>query len=135
LADKIIKYFNEKEIDKASLVFTKYYSAMSRQVEIKDIIPISCEPSEDKSVTVFEPSPEQILSELLPYNMAIQIYQAVLESIASEQSSRMTSMDSATRNADSLLSDFKSKYNRTRQLKITQELVEVISGAKAISDK
>lgn len=132
LADKVISLFKKEIVDEVSVVYTKYYSAMNRKVEIKGIIPLSCEENEDKTVTVFEPNVKKILDKLLPYNIAIQIYQCALESIASEQSSRMTSMDNATRNADSLLSESKVKYNRIRQAQITQELVEIISGAKAV---
>lgn len=135
LAEKIVAEFMSNIVDKVILVSTRYYSAMNHIVEQKEIIPLSCEPNNDKTETIFEPSVEKILLDLLPFNIAIQIYQAVLESIASEQSSRMTSMDNATRNADNLLSEFKVKYNRTRQAKITLELVEVISGAKAISNE
>ena len=133
LAEKIVAEFMSNIVDKVILVSTHYYSAMNHIVEQKEIIPLSCEPNNDKTETIFEPNAEKILQDLLPFNVAIQIYQAALESIASEQSSRMTSMDNATRNADNLLSEFKVKYNRTRQAKITLELVEVISGAKAIS--
>ncbi len=132
LADKVISLFKNDTVDEVSVVYTKYYSAMNRKVEIKDIIPLSFEENEDKTVTIFEPNSKKILDELLPYNIAIQIYQCALESIASEQSSRMTSMDNATRNADSLLFESKVKYNRIRQTQITQELVEIISGAKAV---
>ena len=135
LAEKIVAEFMSNIVDKVILVSTHYYSAMNHIVEQKEIIPLSCEPNNDKTETIFEPNVEKILLDLLPFNIAIQIYQAVLESIASEQSSRMTSMDNATRNADNLLSEFKVKYNRTRQAKITLELVEVISGAKAISNE
>lgn len=135
LAEKIVAEFMSNIVDKVILVSTRYYYAMNHIVEQKEIIPLSCEPNKDKTETIFEPNVEKILLDLLPFNIAIQIYQAVLESIASEQSSRMTSMDNATRNADNLLSEFKVKYNRTRQAKITLELVEVISGAKAISNE
>lgn len=135
LAEKIVAEFLSNIVDKVIIVSTRYYSAMNHIVEQKEIIPLSCEPNNDKTETIFEPNVEKILLDLLPFNIAIQIYQAVLESIASEQSSRMTSMDNATRNADNLLSEFKVKYNRTRQAKITLELVEVISGAKAISNE
>ena len=135
LAEKIVAEFLSNIVDKVIIVSTRYYSAMNHIVEQKEIIPLSCEPNKDKTETIFEPNVEKILLDLLPFNIAIQIYQAVLESIASEQSSRMTSMDNATRNADNLLSEFKVKYNRTRQAKITLELVEVISGAKAISNE
>ncbi len=133
LAERIVTDFMNNVVDKVILVYTRYYSAMNHVVVPKEIIPLSCEPNNDKTETIFEPNAEKILQDLLPFNVAIQIYQAALESITSEQSSRMTSMDNATRNADNLLSEFKIKYNRTRQAKITLELMEVISGAKAIS--
>ncbi|MDR1334430.1 MAG: ATP synthase F1 subunit gamma [Holosporaceae bacterium] len=133
LASKITKCFMNGTVDKVSMVYTKCYSAIRRQVEVKDIIPLVCEPSPDKTETIFEPNARKVLNRIVPYNVAIQIYQAALESIASEQSSRMTSMDNATRNADELLSDLTITLNRTRQYNITQELVEVISGASAIA--
>ncbi len=132
LANKVISYFKDNIVDSVSIVYTKYLSAMNREINTKNIIPLSYEKNDDKSITVFEPNIDEVLDTLLPYNIAIQIYQCALESIASEQGARMTSMDNATRNADSLLSESKIKYNRVRQTKITQELVEVISGAKAI---
>lgn len=133
LAKKVVAEFMSNVADKVILVYSRYYSAINHVVTAKEIIPLSCEPNNDKTETIFEPNAEKILLDFLPFNVSIQIYQAALESIASEQSSRMTSMDNATRNADNLLSDFEIKYNRTRQAKITLELVEVISGAKAIS--
>ena len=84
---------------------------------------------------IFEPSLEEVLNELLTINVGIQLYQAALESMASEQSSRMSSMDNATRNADDMLSDLTIRYNRTRQQGITQELVEVVAGADAIANE
>lgn len=132
LGAKVVDYYRTGVVDKVSIIYTMYYSAMHKDVKIKDIIPLSCEPNSDKTTTIFEPSAEKILNDLLPYNVSVQIYQAALESIASEQSSRMSSMDTATRNADTLLSDFKIRYNRGRQLKITQELTEIIAGAKAV---
>lgn len=133
LADNVISLFANGDVDEVRLVYTHYYSALTHAVECKTIIPLSCEPNKDETETIFEPNVDEVLQSLLPFNVAIQIYQAVLESFASEQGSRMTSMDNATRNADNLLSEFKIKYNRTRQAKITLELVEVISGAKAIA--
>jgi F-type H+-transporting ATPase subunit gamma len=133
LARKVMECFVTTVVDKVSLVYTRAYTALNRNVEVKRLIPIACEPNADNSITIFEPNSREVLDELIPYNIAIQIYQAVLESIASEQSSRMTSMDNATRNADALLTEFGIKYNRMRQYKITQELTEVISGADAIT--
>ncbi|MDR2781810.1 MAG: ATP synthase F1 subunit gamma [Holosporaceae bacterium] len=133
LARKIADYFMREIVDKVSIVYTKCCSAIQRKVEVRDIIPLTCEPNCDKTDTVFEPNAREVLNKIVPYNIAIQIYQASLESIAGEQSSRMTSMDNATRNADELLSDLTITCNRTRQYKITQELVEVISGASTIA--
>ena len=133
VADKIISEFQMGEIDKVSVIYNRYYSAVRKQIEVKSLIPIVCEPTKDPSVPIFEPNVNEVLNAILPYNVAIQLYQCALESITSEQSSRMTSMDSATRNADEMISDLSIKYNRTRQYNITQELVEVISGANAIS--
>jgi F-type H+-transporting ATPase subunit gamma len=132
LAKKVVKYFSDRKVDKVSIIFTKFYSAMRQVIETKHLIPLGCEPNQDGTITVFEPNVDEILQQLIPQNIAVQIYQSALESVASEQSTRMTSMDSATRNADEMLYDFKIKYNRLRQNKITQELVEVISGAEAI---
>ena len=133
ISEKIIADFNCGAADKVSVIYTGYYSAMRKKIEIKSLIPVVCEPTKDKSIPIFEPNVNEVLNAVLPYNIAIQLYQCALESITSEQSSRMTSMDSATRNADSIISDLSIKYNRTRQYNITQELVEVISGANAIS--
>jgi F-type H+-transporting ATPase subunit gamma len=133
LAQKVVNYFTCGVVDKVSIVYTKCYSAMHRKIEIQDIIPLTCEPNNDKTDTIFEPNAREVLNKTVPYNIAVQIYQAALESIAGEQSSRMTSMDNATRNADELLSDLTITCNRTRQYNITQELVEVISGASAIT--
>lgn len=133
LADRVVESFFNHEVDQVRLIYTHYHSALSHTVKCKEIIPLACEPNNDPTETIFEPSAEEVLKKLLPFNVAVQIYQAMLESIASEQGSRMTSMDNATRNADNLLSESRTKYNRLRQSKITLELVEVISGAKAIA--
>ena len=80
----------------------------------------------------FEPSEEEILTELLPNNLAVQIYTALLENAASEQGARMTAMDNATRNAGEMIDRLTVNYNRTRQAAITKELIEIISGAEAL---
>ncbi|MDR2723967.1 MAG: ATP synthase F1 subunit gamma [Holosporaceae bacterium] len=133
LAEKIITAFRFCEVDNVSVVYTKSHSVMQRKVYIKSIVPILSEPSRDKTEIVFEPSVEDVLENIVPYNIAIQIYQSALESITSEQGCRMTSMDSATRNANELLSRLTMTYNRVRQYNITQELVEVVSGAAAVA--
>jgi succinyl-diaminopimelate desuccinylase len=95
---------------------------------------VSGKKSDTDTMTIFEPSKNAVFEKILKYNVAIQVHQAALESMASEQSSRMTAMDSATRNADELISRMSIKYNRMRQSMITLELVEVISGAEALNN-
>ena len=133
LAEKVTSAFLAHEADLVSLVYTRCYSVMRCKVEGKSLIPLLCEPNPDKTETIFEPSAKEVLETVVPYNIAVQIYQSALESMASEQGSRMTSMDSATRNADELLSRLTMTYNRARQYNITQELVEVVSGAAAVA--
>ncbi len=134
LASRVISEFLGNEIDRVSLVYTHYYSAMKMHVGEESLIPLKKEENSDVTATIFEPSADEVLKNLLPYNLGIQIYQAALESVASEQSSRMRSMDNATRNADEMLGDLTVRYNRTRQYGITQELTEVVAGAEAIAN-
>ena len=134
LASRVIDEFRKETIDKVSLVYTHYYSAMRMVVDEESLIPLKQEKNNDITETIFEPSADEVLENLLPYNLGIQIYQASLESMASEQSSRMRSMDNATRNADEMLGDLTVRYNRTRQYGITQELTEVVAGASAVAN-
>jgi F-type H+-transporting ATPase subunit gamma len=133
LATRIMANFSSGRVDQVAIVYTRCLSAISRKVEVKSLIPIVCTPDSSNGDIIFEPSTEEILQTIVPYNIAIQIYQSALESVAGEQGSRMTSMDNATRNADELLSNLTISYNRTRQYRITQELVEVVSGATTIA--
>ncbi len=134
LASRVTKEFFEEKIDKVSLVYTNYHSAMRMVVREDSLIPLIQKENHDITTTIFEPSADEVLENLLPYNIGVQIYQATLESMASEQSSRMRSMDNATRNADEMLGDLTVRYNRTRQYGITQELTEVVAGADAIAN-
>lgn len=133
LASRVIDEFRKETVDKVSLVYTHYYSAMRMVVDEESLIPLNREENNDITETIFEPSADEVLENLLPYNLGVQIYQAALESMASEQSSRMRSMDNATRNADEMLGDLTVRYNRTRQYGITQELTEVVAGASAVA--
>lgn len=134
LAARVIEEFRKEAVDRVSLVFTHYYSAMRMTVGEESLIPLKREENNDVTETIFEPSADEVLENLLPYNLGIQIYQAALESMASEQSSRMRSMDNATRNADEMLGDLTIRYNRRRQYGITQELTEVVAGASAVAN-
>jgi F-type H+-transporting ATPase subunit gamma len=101
-------------------------------------VPPPSEPEEEEKETglkptyIMEPSEEEILQELLPRNLAVQIFRALLENYASEQGARMTAMDNATRNAGDMIDELTMTYNRTRQAFITKELIEIISGAEAL---
>lgn len=132
LAEKIVNEFSIRKVDKISVIYTHYHSIIKREVLLKCLIPMHVEQNDDKTTTIFEPHIDDVLKKIIPYNIAMQIYQSALESLASEQSARMTSMDNATKNADDLLANLTIKYNRVRQYGITQELVEIVSGANAI---
>jgi len=139
VAKKVLAMFDAGEFDVCSVVFNKFKSAISQIVTVQQLIPFALPVSaqaavsdEPKAIYEFEPDEEQILAELLPRNLSIQIYRALLESAASEQGARMTAMDNATRNAGDMINKLTITYNRTRQAYITKELIEIISGAEAL---
>ena len=135
--------FTNNEIDECYLIFTKFKSAISQTVIKQKLLPVEILPEEKDSTNndydssksaayEYEPSEEVILDEIIPRNIAIQILSGLLENLASEQGSRMTAMDNATRNANDMIGDLTLYYNRSRQAVITKELIEIISGAEAI---
>ena len=134
IRDKLIQYFNENYFDRCFLIYTKFKSAISQEVVKTQIIPLKKESdnSNEKLSYDFEPSEEEILEEIVPNNIATQIFTGLLESLASEHGARMTAMDNATRNANDKIDDLTMFYNRSRQAVITKELIEIISGAEAI---
>ena len=134
IRDKLIQYFNENYFDRCFLIYTKFKSAISQEVVKTQIIPLKNEidNSNEKLSYDFEPSEEEILEEIIPNNIATQIFTGLLESLASEHGARMTAMDNATRNANDKIDDLTMFYNRSRQAVITKELIEIISGAEAI---
>ncbi|HRQ82443.1 MAG TPA: F0F1 ATP synthase subunit gamma [Azospirillaceae bacterium] len=134
---KLLEMYDAGEYDVASVLFNKFKSAISQEVTLQQAIPFAVEAKAEESAELkplyeFEPDEEQILADLLPRNLAIQIYRALLESAASEQGARMTAMDNATRNAGDMINKLTITYNRTRQAYITKELIEIISGAEAV---
>ncbi len=153
-ADAIAKLVTEKfeagEFDVAHIVYNKFKSAISQIVTWQQLIPLSPagggaaaqdlvkdsaqahSASQNKIPYEYEPDEETILADLLPKNLGIQIYKALLENAASEQGARMSAMDNATRNAGDMIKKLNLKYNRTRQAAITKELIEIISGAEAV---
>ena len=140
VADRVLELYAAGEFDVCTLVFNEFKSAISQVLTYRQLIPVpAAPPPEDApagdgvaAIYEFEPNEEQILSELLPRNLAVQIYGALLENAASEQGARMAAMDSATRNAGDMINKLTLSYNRKRQAMITQELMEIISGAEAL---
>ena len=137
VADKIIALLAAGEFDVATLVFNRFKSAMTQIVTRQQVVPFplpeGARAAEGaREVPIFEPDEGEIFAELLPRNLTVQTYQALLESAASEHGARMTAMDSATRNAGDMIDTLTLKYNRTRQANITKELIEIISGAEAL---
>jgi len=130
--------FEAGEFDVATIIYNRFKSAMTQIVTIQQLVPV---PVEEKpagqaetsdSVYDYEPEEEAILAHLLPRNLAIQVFRALLENAASEQGARMTAMDNATRNAGEMIAKLTQTYNRSRQAYITKELIEIISGAEAV---
>ncbi len=137
IRDKALEMFLNGSIDECHLIFTKFQSAISQSVDSLQLLPLKKikEETEENKIPIsydFEPDEEVILNEIIPRNVAIQIHTALLENLASEQGSRMTAMDNATRNANDMIDKLTLFYNRSRQALITKELIEIISGAEAV---
>jgi F-type H+-transporting ATPase subunit gamma len=139
VAQKVLRLFDEGAFDVATLFFSRFKSVISQVPTAQQIIPASipagapsAEASLGGAVYEYEPDEAEILTELLPLNITVQIFKALLENAASEQGARMSAMDSATRNAGDMIGRLTLNYNRTRQAQITKELIEIISGAEAL---
>ncbi len=133
----ITDMFEASEFDVCTILYNKFVSALEQVVTPLQLIPFASEAMDDEgagdgAAYEFEPDEEEILSALLPRNLAVQVYRSMLESFASEQGARMTAMDNATRNAGDMIESLSLVYNRTRQAAITSELIEIISGAEAL---
>jgi len=139
ISDKIIKMYFDAEFDKCLIFYNKFKSVISQVPTEQQVVPaeiVEQTDNEDKVIDnnfiEFEPNEKEILEELLPLNFAVQIFKALLESSASEQGSRMSAMDNASRNASDMIDSLTLFYNRSRQAVITKELIEIISGAEAV---
>jgi F-type H+-transporting ATPase subunit gamma len=133
IAEKILALFDQGAFDVATLFFSRFKSVIAQIPTAQQIIPPVFEQDETASaVYEYEPEEEGILAELLPRNLSVQIFRALLENAASEQGARMSAMDNATRNAGEMIRKQTLMYNRTRQAMITKELIEIISGAEAL---
>ncbi|MFW5681273.1 MAG: F0F1 ATP synthase subunit gamma [Pseudomonadota bacterium] len=139
IATMVTDRFAAGEIDSCSIVYNRFKTVISSELTFKPLVPVDLPEveeesaaSEAKALYEFEPEEEVILERLLPTNLAVQIYRALLENAASEQGARMAAMDSATRNAGEMIKKLTLSYNRQRQAAITKELIEIVSGAEAV---
>jgi F-type H+-transporting ATPase subunit gamma len=143
IAHRVAELFTAGDVDRVTLVYNTYVSALTQRVTEQDVLPISPdilatgdEERRDDALRgdfIFEPEPEQILERLLPVYLETQIYRALLESTASEQGARMTAMRNASKNAGELIDGLTLQMNRARQAEITQEILEVVAGAEALT--
>jgi F-type H+-transporting ATPase subunit gamma len=143
IGNKVVKMFEDEQFDICKLYYSSFKSVISQIPVSKQLIPLEfkSESNEDqerdvtesnKAIYDYEPEESDVMEELLPLNLNIQIFQGLLENAASEQGSRMSAMDNATRNAGEMINKLTLQYNRTRQAIITKELIEIISGAEAL---
>lgn len=142
IGKRLLDMFEAGGFDVCTVVYAKFKSAISNEVTVQQLIPAPVPQGGDggadaaaggpSAIHIYEPDEELILSELLPRNVSVQVYRALLENAASEHGARMAAMDNATRNAGEMIARLTLQYNRTRQAMITKELIEIISGAEAI---
>ena len=137
VAQKVLALFRDGEFDFATVFFAEFRSVVVQRPTALQLIPTpvpeaAAQPDLGGAIYEYEPGESEILEELLPRNVAVQIFRALLENAASEQGARMSAMDNATRNAGDMIDKLSMNYNRTRQAMITKELIEIISGAEAL---
>ncbi len=136
IGNEIISLFKQNEFDKCILFYNNFKNVITQIPQAQQIIPAETNPSKENAENPtsyeFEPDEDEILDDLLPKNISTQVFKAFLENAASEQGSRMTAMDNATRNAGELVDKLTINYNRSRQASITKELIEIISGAESL---
>lgn len=141
VSDRVLRMYSDGEFDVCTAFYFKFQSAISQILTARQLIPFGTCVGEDEDtapaavggqVYDYEPSDEKILADLLPRNVSVQIFRAMLESNASEQGARMSAMDNATRNAGEMIDRLSIQYNRTRQAIITNELIEIISAKEAL---
>ncbi|WP_440937200.1 F0F1 ATP synthase subunit gamma [Candidatus Pelagibacter sp.] len=131
----IIEKFEKEEFDVCTIFYNQFKNVITQIPQAQQIIPLEADKKDDEldgSSYEFEPDEDEILSNLLPKNISTQIFKAMLENSASEQGSRMSAMDNATRNAGEMVDKLTIEYNRSRQAAITKELIEIISGAESL---
>jgi len=138
ISSKLVDRFDAKEFDVCEIIYSKFKSAISQEPVLQQVIParIAINTKENdlqaEMPIVYEPTQEEVLANLLPKNLAVQIYNNLLENSASEQGARMAAMEAATTNASKMIKNLTLVYNRTRQANITRELIDIVSGANAV---
>lgn len=134
IGDNLMRVFAEKRFKKIVLVYNRFVNAASQEVMNEQLLPISSPEASDDNAGdfIFEPSKQEIVSELIPKSLKLQLFKAVLDSYAAEHGARMTAMHKATDNASDLLRDLKLSYNKARQAAITNEILEIVGGANAL---
>jgi F-type H+-transporting ATPase subunit gamma len=136
IAKKVLALFTAGEFDVCTLFYSRFQSVISQVPTAQQVIPLEIAPAANataaKTSYEYEPEEDEILGGLLPRNLAVQIFRALLENNASFYGAQMTAMDNATRNAGEMIRKQTLIYNRTRQAMITKELIEIISGAEAV---
>ncbi|MDD6184619.1 MAG: ATP synthase F1 subunit gamma [Bacteroidales bacterium] len=137
VADDLMQRFVNHEIDKVDIVYNQFLNAATQRITVEDFLPVtSLESDETQKTTndyIIEPSADKLLMELIPKILRTQLYKTLSDSIASEHGARMISMTKATDNATEILRDLRLKYNNARQSSITNELIEIVSGANALN--
>lgn len=137
LTEVVMKEFREGNFDEVHLIYNKFVNAATQEVQTEQLLPISMPKVEQSPVEtdyIFEPNKNEILDNLIPKSIKIQLYKAILDSIASEHGARMTAMHKATDNAQALKNDLVIYYNKARQAAITNEILEIVSGAEALKN-
>jgi F-type H+-transporting ATPase subunit gamma len=135
LGQEVVEAYTAEKYDAVFLIFNAFRSAISQDVTVSKLLPIVPRQAEEGAHIpeyLYEPSRSEVLSQILPKHVEVQIFRALLESVASEQGARMSAMDSASKNASEMIGKLTLQYNRARQAAITKELMEIISGAEAI---
>jgi F-type H+-transporting ATPase subunit gamma len=136
MAQEIIDGFVAEEYDQVEMLYNSFRTVMTQDITFEQMLPVTQVESDDSTETpvefIYEPSVSELLAEILPKNIEVQIFKAMLETVAGEHGARMTAMDSASKNASEMIGKLTLQYNRARQAAITTELMEIISGSESI---
>lgn len=134
--ENVMRDYKEQKFDKVFVIYNKFINAATQEVQTEQVLPIAMTEKEGTANTdyIFEPNAAEILNVLIPKSIKTQVYKAILDSIASEHGARMTAMHKATDNAEALRNDLKIFYNKARQAAITNEILEIVSGAEALKN-